>query len=709
MRIRTLPVYSRLAEETAVPPEVQARLPEGWRLSQHQVETYTALTKGNADVIFNTAMTGDGKSLAGQLPALIRGCDWPMMAMYPTNELIRDQRQQLALTMKAWNASLYCDEEPLTSERLNNLLEAGDYTQRSEALLGVLQTNDVLLTNPDIFHYIMEQFYIAGHDAPDRIAGRLAQRFSQLTFDEFHIFDIPQVISVLNALLFIDEIRSTAHPHRYLFLSATPGELMLEYLHRSGLEVCEIQGAYCHSEARPDPAQWRQILHAATVDFPPEPRVEVWIEEHLDDTLLPFFLERRPSAKGAIIVNSVAAAKRLVAQLKPLLAAHQLTVEENTGATSPARRKDSYAADVLIGTSTVDVGVDFQINFLLFESRDGGTFLQRLGRLGRHNGYTRDEQFYPFRDFVAYAVTPSWVRETLFEGKDGVPRLLEPEAMMNREQFNAAIREAYPLPARFDAYARLWGELQTVKIMSGLSNATVREQYKEIRPRLQQRYEATFGIRLHAAWGRYKDLRARQKVLLEEAEAFRGGSYFSCCLIDETEQGANRFKCVNLFLVAAHAELQSLDEETFYAEVARAGLTRRLFERQEPLAFYRLYGWREDREEVKLRLNRDIRGWGAEQFGRAQALKGFQIDTQLPGLPTLNHRLERRELPALLCLGFHPLELKRRLRLPLLFAVFSFTSCDGVAGCVAFGREALLLEARLQVTKIDCGGGAMVF
>jgi len=251
--------------------------------------------------------------------------------------------------------------------------------------------------------------------------------------------------------------------------------------------------------------------------------------------------------------------------------------------------------------------------------------------------------------------------------------------------------------------------LQTVKMMIGLSSATVREQYKETRVRLQQRYETTFDIRLNAAFGRYKELRAQQKALLDEAETFRGGSYFNCCVIDETEQGVDRFKSVDLFMVAANAELQGLDEETFYTAATHAGLSRRLFERQSPLAFYRLYGWRSEREDVRIRLDRDIRGWGVEQFGRAQVLKGFQIDARLPELTALNNRLGRRELPALLCLGHNSLALKSRLRLPLLFAIFSFESRDNVTGCVAFGREALLLEARLQYAKIDCGGGAMVF
>lgn len=65
------------------------RLPAGWRLSQHQVDTYAALTQPDGpDVVFNTAMTGDGKSLAGQLPSLVEGWQRPLFAMYPTNELI---------------------------------------------------------------------------------------------------------------------------------------------------------------------------------------------------------------------------------------------------------------------------------------------------------------------------------------------------------------------------------------------------------------------------------------------------------------------------------------------------------------------------------------------------------------------------------------------------------------------------------------------
>jgi CRISPR-associated endonuclease/helicase Cas3 len=95
----------------------------------------------------------------------------------------------------------------------------------------------------------MQQYYIrtGKHgDAPDRVVGRLLNLFEQFTFDEFHIFQAPQVVSVLNALLFIHEVTGSARPKKFLFLSATPGTLMLQYLERAKLRIVQVQGHYTH-------------------------------------------------------------------------------------------------------------------------------------------------------------------------------------------------------------------------------------------------------------------------------------------------------------------------------------------------------------------------------------------------------------------------------------------------------------------------------
>lgn len=711
MKIRTLPVYSKLAETT--PPEFEGQLPQGWRLSQHQVETYLTLTGGKYDVVFNTAMTGDGKTLAGQLPALLDPIEESLLAMYSTNELIRDQDKQLDNTRRLWNCPL--EVNLLSGAVLDDLVADLNFSQRAEAILTQIFNSDVLLTNPDIFHYIMQHFYRRRGDAPDTLIGELVQRFSQFTFDEFHIFETPQIISVINAMLFIDEIAGSL-PHRFLFLSATPDEQMNRFLEQARLRYRVInpgqEGWYTHSDTIPNPEQWRRILHATETHFATGP-VEAWVEQNLE-TLLNFFIERRPNTKGAVIVNSIASAKRLTRYLTPIFAQYGLTVRENTGLTSATGRADSYLADLLVGTSTVDVGVDFNINFLLFESRDSGTFLQRLGRLGRHDAYERNGETYAFHDFVAYALVPDWMSDRLFKGGQTESAPLAENETFTRQQLTEAIQTAYPRPARFDNYIYDWGKYQSVNVIGHLNNPTIRTQYSETRDRLGQRYEATFKISLGQTFYQRKEVPAE---LTTEAMSFRGGSYFQCAILDNTEAGQiDQPKLADLFMLATNGQLEEITKAEFYQVVEHAGLYAPRFEQANyphgPLAHYRLHGWTDERRDVKLRLQQEICDWGAEKLGQAIVLTGLRLDARIPGRDSLNRLLERRKIPATLCLAYpHPLELKRRLYLPLLFPLFQFVSLDEVEGCVAFGREALLLHTLLTRRKdIDCQGqSAFIF
>lgn len=95
MNISLFPVYSKVAEPTAVPQKLRQRLPSGWQLSEHQVKTYDTLLNRQVEVVFNTALTGDGKSLAAYLPVLIN--NYHAFGMYPTIELSRDQARQFIL------------------------------------------------------------------------------------------------------------------------------------------------------------------------------------------------------------------------------------------------------------------------------------------------------------------------------------------------------------------------------------------------------------------------------------------------------------------------------------------------------------------------------------------------------------------------------------------------------------------------------------
>ena len=704
MYITILPVYSQLAGEQDLPAEIKTQIPTGWHLSKHQVATYRALNS-DADVTFNVAITGDGKSLAGQLPILVTQSH-PTMAMYPTNELIRDQLRQSQDALRRWKRNdlllTHVDARKLDE------LEDEEELRRADALRNLWQNHELVLTNPDIFHYVMQQYYIrTGRrgDAPDQVIGPLLNLFTQFTFDEFHIFQTPQVVSVLNALLFIREVIGQQHPKKFLFLSATPGELMLRSLERAELHFVQISGNYMHTWQEPDSTHWRRILHGSNLSFAPQ-RAEDWVETHLDDTLLPFFLRHKPAAKGAIIVNSVASAQRLVARLRPVFASHGLTVEPNTGFDAPQRRRESYAADLLIGTSTVDVGVDFQINFLVFESHDAGSFLQRFGRIGRHDGFTRDGVYHHFEVFEAHALLTPWLCERLFQAETGTTPPLIDGMEVDRERFSQIIRETFPPTATFEHYGKAWGGLQAAAVIRGLYHQTIKGQYAGVRERLVDQYRKVLGVSIRQQLFRLRELEQEDRPLVEEARSFRGGGELCCGIIDTQETETNQIKTYELFGLLANFDLAPLDKSEFVREVRRHNLPQKIYEADTIAAYFRVLRVREERNNIQVLFNQDIDGWGPEDFGVAQVISHIEVDaSDIPERTQLNRGLRQRHMVALLCLQMHPAELARRLRLPWPFPAYRFCSRDGLEGSIVFGRQALLLEVALQRRPdIDCGG-----
>jgi hypothetical protein len=112
MQVRLKPVYSKLAIPANSRHWGSAKLPvsaDGTSLAAVTTSggyiSSTDCSRRAGCGIFNTAMTGDGKSLAGQLPSLVNGWRRKLFAMYPTNELIRDQLKQAQQTWLLWQQS----------------------------------------------------------------------------------------------------------------------------------------------------------------------------------------------------------------------------------------------------------------------------------------------------------------------------------------------------------------------------------------------------------------------------------------------------------------------------------------------------------------------------------------------------------------------------------------------------------------------------
>lgn len=109
---------------------------------------------------------------------------------------------------------------------------------------------------------------------------------------------------------------------------------------------------------------------------------EDWVHDYVPQ-IVEMWQSYSVRPKGAIIVNSVATARRIARLLDRELEQHCITIGENTGLTDSEQRRMSLQCDIVVGTSTIDVGVDFNINLLIFESTNAGTFCKGWGGWGR--------------------------------------------------------------------------------------------------------------------------------------------------------------------------------------------------------------------------------------------------------------------------------------------------------------------------------------
>lgn len=697
MRIETLPVFSKVAAEADVRGlGLAEKLPadrEGkpWKLSKHQVETYRALTQEDVDVVLNVAMTGDGKSLAAYLPTLIDPANH-CLGMYPTNELLRDQERQL----RGYLSSFGVPEEqvPLSSlwgAELTRLEDRLGMQSRDALLKERFSNASVILTNPDIFNLVMNYSY--GQYSPmfteEELPYTLGVNFDSFIFDEFHVFSVPQIVAALTSMLYFAEqpgLRS-----KFLFSSATPSETLIEMIDRAGLRYRLVKGEY--ASERDD--SYRQVLYPASLEFDklePNTDAETWVREHVDD-LVTFWHGCDRQAKGAIIVNSVAVARRITEFLAGALAPEGISVGENTGLTDQARRREALTKDVVVGTSTIDVGVDFNINYLIFESTNAGNFLQRLGRLGR---VRQGEAAFP--RYKAHALLSSrtpWIYARLQEGfADG-------ETVERTGKFQEVVNGAFPQENSFLPYIKRWGKLVPAHILAVLQRR--KDAYTDLIGRLKPRYSRTFGLDMEKAQGSYWAMvkhEEKGKRVLDEVLSFRGSSPFQVACWDASVHPP-AFIAYDLLSLVQTAEFELVQREEYEGAVRRyvpqeeqaaaLDLAKHTLggEGNNPLLM-RIRGFLPDRDWLALSIGEDL----SELQDQVKVLHGLRIDEPCnnPGLGSMNAVLKRQNVVCF-CTRENIPVLRRKLHLPAMFPLFKIRDLYEKEYAVTFGKSALLLES----------------
>lgn len=717
------PVYS----QTVSTPE-GISIPNGWSLSWHQVETLKALRDPDIDVVFNTAMTGDGKSLAAYLKSLKE--DYLAIGLYPTNELARDQEHQVRHYIETFNPAAEPRVNRLSGAELEIYAET-ENLKKADAIATRTGQSEILITNPDIFHYIYRGAYVLKDDSPDKLWNRIDRNFDLFIFDEFHVFGAPQIASVMNTMLLIRYTsglkRRDGRNKKFLFLSATPSNQLLQRLDQAGFRYAQInpvaENKYRFpetlSEAKLLPtSEWRQVARSIALNFvaidPSSKASELWLREHA--TLILEQFQQHPGSKGAIILNSIAAVKRLTPFFQEYLKPYQITVEENTGLSSKTTRERSLSADLVLGTSTIDVGVDFKINFLVFESADAGNFIQRLGRLGRHDGYEKDGQKIPFESFTAYALVPNFLAERLFAG-DTPP--LAAGGVYDRPFLQDVINDNYRRINDFRGYYKRWGAVQSFRLYYDLGDRTVKQQYAESREKFREGCETVFGTRFKSVAGRvsgwakdWQQLSGKKgNPIAEDACSFRGSSPLQCGIYDLTEPNeGDRFKTYDLPGILSNLDIEVMPKAEFLRVLeATEQRTKQPIPKgrfSHCLTFMKLKTYREERLNWKFAYSGNLAA--IADAWRVQVLTGLEIwqpDNRWAG--EINKRLRTEGLVGYVL--HRPVsEIRQRLRLPMHFQIYpisdQYSVHDPIAPyAIAFGQSALLLDTLAYQFKSEGG------
>ncbi len=357
---------------------------------QHQVEVFEK--SRDADIILDLAPTGTGKTKAG-FTVLLHQPKKSAIYIAPTNALVEQQREAAEEFVK--EAGLPHIVKSASKREIETWSNDKVGKRRGEKLYNVLRNPAtlfpevgankpiILVTNPDIFYYAT--FFAYNKLDRGNIANAFYTKFATVIFDEFHLYDAKQLVGLLFYLAYSHIFGFFKDGRRVVLLTATPEaacELALQSLEKQGVRIAKINGETGNSNLLASQT-------AVNLELRPQPDTrEEWLAELVSEVIKRF--RERPKENGAVILDSLDTINRL----KELLDKQGLTdfIGRITGPAPFKDRERAMQCQIILATSTVDVGFNFERNpaptrqnldWLIFSAHNRAAFWQRIGRVGR--------------------------------------------------------------------------------------------------------------------------------------------------------------------------------------------------------------------------------------------------------------------------------------------------------------------------------------
>ncbi|USR91294.1 type I-D CRISPR-associated helicase Cas3' [Phormidium yuhuli AB48] len=519
-------------------PDSLKRAFEG-KVLGHQQELYQAAK--THDLLLDLAPTGTGKTKAG-FSVILENPRGNVVYIAPTNALIDQQTAAAEAFVAA--AGLPHLVKAASAEQIRRWRDDRVGKRSGEKLYNVLREPSILfpecgggrplllVTNPDIFYYAA--FFQYNPLDRSNLASVFYRSFATVIFDEFHLYDAKQLVSLLFYLVVSQVFGYFQNNRKVVLLTATPEpacDEALKVLQQSGVRIYRVDGSQTTGDLIPSQT-------AVSLEIRPYPSKEEMIE-----TVVQQVCDRRqqcPQQQGAVILDSKDTLNRINDGLKAR--GYQEDCGRITGDTPKEKRHDAAQKAVILATSTVDVGFNFEreiegdrqnLDWLIFSARDRFAFWQRLGRVGRVLGKSQTQ--IP-SEAIAYLPEDAWSQG-----------LNEIESLDGRHSLTQTLNQLDSLQRPFlDIYWRSEAFLEIARPLLELETSLEKTPGADLIVVLYQTLQAVFGGRRD--WQYY---RQRMKIL-QGAEAIAQ---------TETSKIAKEWKyikggrnCVKSFLQAYYPE-----------------------------------------------------------------------------------------------------------------------------------------------------------
>ena len=380
---------------------------------QHQVDVFEAAK--DHDIVLDLAPTGTGKTKAG-LAVLLHQPTKNAVYIAPTNALIEQQAKAAEKFVR--DAGLNHIIKAVSAKEVRTWSNDRVGIRGGEKLYNLIRNPAsvfpevganrplLLVTNPDIFYYAT--FFRYNRLDQGNIAYSFLTQFGTIIFDEFHLYNAKQLVGLLFYLVYLHEFGFLKQGVKVILLTATPEpacQAALEILKERGVRIQTINGELGEHQ---EPSQT-----AVNLEIRPQRSRDEFLAEIANEVTQRF--RTSPDQNGAIILDS----KDHINRLSDFLDERGLAGEYGriTGSTPLNDRQWAAQQKIILATSTVDVGFNFErtpiparqnLDWLIFSARDRAAFWQRIGRVGRVLGKTQTD--IP-SDAIAYLKEKAWEQD----------------------------------------------------------------------------------------------------------------------------------------------------------------------------------------------------------------------------------------------------------------------------------------------------------